>query len=151
MQHLPRKARLQKGISLPEVLLSCLIGTITIGAILTSSVNGRLASASAQHLTQAVNVARSRMEYLKSLPYAELSTLPSTATESNLPLDGNGESGFLPCNRTTILTQEGTGINVDVVVSWNERTAGSASKLWTHQLKTWVGRPRLSFMSPSGA
>lgn len=151
MRHLLRNTRSQKGMSLPEVLMSCLISTITIGAILSCFINGRLASAGAQHFTQAVNVARSRMEYLKSLPYAELSTLPSTATESNLALDDNGEGGFLPCNRTTILTQEGTGINVDVVVSWNERSAGAGSTPWAHQLKTWVARPRLSFMTPPGA
>jgi Tfp pilus assembly protein PilV len=135
-----RRLRSRKGLCLPEILVSCLIGLIGIGAILGSFLSGRLASTGAKHWTQAMNVARSRMEYLKSMRYADLSAMPSVTTEPSVPLDERDAGNSIECVRTTALTPDDTGggITITVLVCWSEKTAGAGLTPWTYTLKTWV-------------
>lgn len=139
MTHHFRRFRSRKGLCLPEILVSCLIGLIGIGAILGSFLSGRLASTGAKHWSQAMNVARSRMEYLESLRYADLSAMPSLTTETNVPLDERDAGISIKCVRTTCLVPESDGITITVLVCWNEKTAGAGLIPWTYTLKTWVG------------
>jgi hypothetical protein len=88
-----------------------------------------------------MNVARAHMEYLKSLRYAELSSMAAVTTERDLVLDQSPDGNFLPCDRTTNLTMEQNGITIDVVISWRQRSAGASSRLCRYDLKTWVGYP----------
>jgi len=133
-----RRFRSRKGLCLAEVLVSCLIGLIGISAILASFLSGRLASTGAKHWTQAMNVARSRIEYLESLRYADLSAMPGLTTELNVPLDERDAGISIECARTTALTQESDGITISILVCWNEKTAGAGLIPWTYTLKTWV-------------
>ncbi len=140
------KSRPQKGLCLAEVLVSCLIAIAGIVAVLSSFLSGQLASSGAKHWTQADNLARARIEYLKSITYSELSALPGVAVESNIPLDDRGGGTGIQCTRMTSLTQEDDGISITVLVSWNEKTAGGFTP-WSFQLRTWVafpGRPGMA-------
>jgi Tfp pilus assembly protein PilV len=136
-----KKRRSQKGLCLPEILVSCLIVLVGIAAILSSFLSGRLASTGAKHWTQATNLARARLEYLKSIRFADLSSMPSVTTEANLALDDRGEGDGTLCTRTTTLTQESNGITIAVTIAWNEKTAGEGFTAWTYDLKTWVAFP----------
>ncbi len=137
-----RRMHLQKGLSLPEVLVSSLIALIGIGALLSTFLTGRFVNTAAQHYNQAMSLARARAEYLKSLLYRDLSALPSPTTEAGLPLDPRDNGNFIPCDRLTTLQPEDNGMTIEVVVSWNERAAGSGSRSCSFALKTWVVSPR---------
>jgi len=126
---------------LPEILVSCLIALIGIAAILSSFLTGRLGSTGAKHWTQAMNLTRSRIEYLKSIRYADLSIMPSVTTETDLALDDRGDGNAVRCTRLTALTQEDDGITIAVLVQWNEKTAGEGFTAWTYNLRTWVAFP----------
>ena len=133
-----RKKPRQTGLSLAEVLVASLIAVIGIGALISAFLTGRFAAEGAKHWTEAMNVARARIEHLKSLPYRDLSSVPAVTTEGGLVLDQARNGNFVPCDRVTTLTQEDDGITIAVEVSWRERTAGagSASREW--DLRTWV-------------
>jgi len=141
MKGLRKKFRRQKGFSLPEILVSCMIGLIGICAILGSFLSGRLSSTGARHYTQAMNLTRARIEYLKSLRYADLSSRAGVAIESNLPLDERDRGTSIPCTRFTTVRPEEGGITIAVMVSWNEKAIGAGSTPWTYQVRTWVAFP----------
>ena len=126
---------------MPELLAASLIAMLGVGALLSTFLTGRFATAHALHRTQAMNLARARMEYLKSLYFTDLSSMDDVMTEGDLILDQSPEGNFLPCDRTTILTREPNGITIDVVISWRQRSAGASSKSYRYDLKTWVGYP----------
>jgi Tfp pilus assembly protein PilV len=134
------------GLSLPEVLVTCFITVTGLSALLSSFLGGRLASTGAKHWTQAMNLARARIENLKSLPYADLSSMPSATSETGMPLDERDGGGSVRCSRITTLTQQDDGIDITVMVTWDEKEAGAGFVPWIYQLKTWVGFPG----SPSG-
>ncbi len=140
MKSLRKRLRGKKGFSLPEILVSCVIGLIGISAILSSFLGGRLSSAAAQHHTQAMNVARARMEYMKSLTYSDLTALPAVTAEPELSLDQRGDGIALPCMRYTIVNAEQGGITIGVMVTWNEKVMGGSTPL-NFQLRTWVCHP----------
>lgn len=141
-QNWRERRHLEGGMLLPEVLLSSAIGLIAIAAILTAFVSWRFAAQNVQHWTQAANVARTRLECLKSLQYTSLSTMPAVTPEYGLVLDQAPNGNFIACDRTTVLEEEGEGITVVVAVSWQERTASSTSRRQSYDFKTWVGSPR---------
>jgi Tfp pilus assembly protein PilV len=141
MIYLRNKRRCQKGLCLPEILVSCLIALMGIVAILSAFLGGRLASTGAKHWTQATNLARARIEDLKSLRYVDVAAMPSVTVESDLALDDRGDGRKVHCSRTTTLTQEADGITISVLVAWNEKTAGQGFTAWTYDLKTWIGFP----------
>jgi Tfp pilus assembly protein PilV len=138
-----RAARLQeaKGLSLPEVLVACLITAAGILSILTTLLSSRIASTGAKHWTQAMNLASARIEQFKSFRYADLQAMPSQTTESAIPLDDRGGGGAVQCTRLTYLTQESAGIAITVLVTWTEKAAGSGSVPWVYDLRTWVAFP----------
>lgn len=131
----------QKGLTLAEVLVSSLISVIVVGGILSCFLTGRFASAGAKHRTQAMNLARARIEFLKSRPYAELTSMAEVTTETGLLLDGEHEGNSLPCTRNTTLTPDQNGITISVVIAWIERTAGAGVTPSTYELTTWVSSP----------
>jgi Tfp pilus assembly protein PilV len=141
MRNLRAKHRRKRAICLPEVLVSCLIALIGISALLGSFLNGRLLSTGAMHRTQAMNLARARVEYLKSISYTALSAMPAIYVEPNLALDERDDGGCVKATRFTTLTPEQDGISIAVLLAWNEKAAGAGSKQWTYQLRTWVGFP----------
>jgi len=131
----------QKGLTLVEILVCSLISLIVLGGILSCFLTGRFATAGARHRTQAMNVARARIEFLKSRPYAELASMDEVTTETDVLLDQGYQGNPLPCTRRTTLTPDENGITIAVVVSWNERTAGTGSAAGTYELTTWVSSP----------
>ena len=145
-----RRLQSRKGLCLPEILVSCLIAALGILCVLSSFLGGRLASTGARHWTQAMNVARARIEQLKSLRYADLSTMPPVAAEAGILLDERDGGSGIQCSRLTSLTQEDNGITITVLVTWNEKTAGSGFTPWTYQLRTWVSSPAPPFMAGWG-
>ena len=140
MRSLRKRLRGERGLSLPEILVSCLVGLIGISAILSSFLSGRLSSNAAKHHTQAMNLARARMEYLKSLPYADLSSMPAVTMEANLSLDERDGGNSVPCTRHTILNAEQDGVTIGVMISWKEKAIGGF-RPWYYQLRTWVSSP----------
>jgi len=136
-----RGSHAQKGLCLPEVMVCCAIALIGIAVTLSSFLSGRFASTGAKHWTQAMNLARARVEYLKSLRYAELAALPPLTTEPNLLLDGRTGVNSIYCTRVTTLTPEQDGITISVLVYWSERTVGSGPVPLTYRLRTWVAFP----------
>jgi len=136
-----RRFSSRKGLSLAEVLVSCLIVLIGISAILSSFLSGRLLSTGAKHWTQAMNVAQARIEYLKSLRYADLSSMPTISTETDVALDERDGGISVRCTRVTVLSPEESGITIGVAVVWNEKAVGAGSIPWSYQLRTWVSHP----------
>ena len=121
--------------------MACLIAATAIGGVLSTLLSGRLGSTGAKHWTQAVNLASARIEYFKSLRYADISAMPSTIGEIGLALDERDGGSFIQCTRTTSLQPEDNGITIAVVVSWQEKAAGAGAVPWSFDLKTWVGSP----------
>jgi len=144
-----KKFRGHKGLSLPEVMVAAVIGLIALGAILSCFLSGRFASTGAKHWTQAMNIARARIEDLKSIRYADLSTMPGVTLEPNLVLDGLDSGNSIRCTRFTTLTPSDDGITIAVLVSWYERTAGASSTPLSYQLRTWVSSPGSPIVSGS--
>lgn len=140
MKSLRKRLRGKKGLSLPEILVSCLVGLIGISAILSSFLSGRLSSNAAKHHTQAMNLARARMEYLKSLRYSDLSSMPAVSMEAGLPLDERDGGNAVACTRHTILNSQPDGVTIGVMISWKEKAIGGF-KPWYYQLRTWVSSP----------
>jgi Tfp pilus assembly protein PilV len=141
-----RKQKGRKGLCLPEILVSCLIALVAIGAILSTFLSGRMASHSAKNYTQARNLARQRMEQLQSLYYSELTNMTGSTLESDLVLDDRGGGLGTQCTRVTTITQAGSGISLAVTIIWNQKTAGSGFTPWSYDLRTWVAYPGI----PSG-
>ena len=139
-----RRRCLEKGLSLPEVLVASLIALIGLGALLSTFMTGRFINTAAQHYNQAMSLARARAERLKSLLYRDLSALPSPTTEAGLPLDPRDSGNFIPCSRITDLQEDadGSGMAIEVKVVWEERSAGSGQRTCTYNLKTWVCSPK---------
>jgi Tfp pilus assembly protein PilV len=141
MLRLPRKLRGPKGFCMAEVLISCLIAVTGIAAVLSSFLSGRLVSTSAKHWTQAANLARARIEQMKSLSYADLSSSPSASIEPDVVLDDRGNGIGVRCTRITTLTQQDDGITIAATITWKEKAAGSGFVTWNYQLRTWVNSP----------
>ena len=141
MLHLPRKLRGAKGFCMAELLVSCLIAVAGIAAVLSSFLSGRLVSTGAKHWTQAANMARARIEQMRSLSYTALSSAPSASIEPNLVLDDRGNGVGALCTRITTLTQQDDGITIAATITWREKTAGAGFVTWNYQLRTWVNSP----------
>ena len=136
-----QKNRNRKGLCLPEILVSCLIGLIALGAILTTFLSGRFASNGAKNYTQARNLARQRMEQLQSLTYSELTNMTGSTLESGLVLDDRGLGVGTQCTRVTTITQAGNGISLVITILWNQKSPGSTITPWSYDLRTWVAYP----------
>lgn len=141
MPRFPNTFRQEKGLCLAEILVSCLIAVAGLTCILNSFLTGRLASTGAKHWTQAMNLTSARIEYLKSLRYADLSSMPTVVTEPSVPLDERDGGTSVTCTRMTSLTKENDGIAINVLVLWNEKAAEAGFVPWTFNLRTWVASP----------
>lgn len=130
-----------KGLCLPEILVSCLIGLIALGAILSTFLSGRMASHVAKNYTQARNLARQRMEQLQSLYYKELTNMLGASVEPGLVLDDRGSGVGTQCSRVTTVSQAGDALDLTVTVFWNQKTVGSAVSPWSYDLRTRVFYP----------
>lgn len=112
-----------------------------VSGALGTLLNGRLSSTGAKHWTQAMNLAKARIEYLKSIRYADLSAMPGATVEASLHLDERDAAAFVSCTRTTTLQPEDNGITITVAISWEEKAAGAGLLPWSYDLTTWVGFP----------
>ena len=139
--HSRERLRFQKGLCLAEVLVSSFIVLTGVSAILSSFLSGRFCSSGARHWTQGMNLARARIEYYKSLSYADLSSMPGVTVEPSVPLDQGDGANSIESVVSTGISQQDDGISITVFVCWDERTAGAGRTPWVYKLKTWVSSP----------
>lgn len=135
------KTKKTKGLCLPEIMVSCLIGLVALGAILSTFLSGRMASHTAKNYTQARNLARARMEQLQSLFYSELTNMMGASVEPGLVLDDRGDGVGTQCSRVTTIAQAGNALDLTVTILWNQKTAGSAATPTSYDLRTRVFYP----------
>lgn len=116
------------GFTIAEVLVAVFISLLIILPTLSAFLMGRIGTEVSKHRTQAMNLIRSRLEYLQSQGYAFINSIPSGIVTENLFLDTDESGNSLPCTRRTVVTDtDGDDLlEVEVTVTWNERRLGSS-------------------------
>ena len=143
-------AKRKKGFTLIELLIATVISTITLSALLSAFVVGRMSATRAKHHMQAINLVRTRIEWAKDQGYATLSRgtagitadYPYRISDNEVIIDvGNDidddgifdeeDGDELKGRRITQVQPVGAPeqyVEVTVTVSWNARTmTGSVS------------------------
>jgi len=152
-----------RGFTLVESLVSIMILGLTVVAMLGVFVIGKVDVAKAKAYKAAINLARERMEELRSIGYAELSNNSGTYAISETDiiidygtdLDGDGDfddgkddddedEDELTGTRLTgigTITHGGYGIylQLDVTVSWQERRAGGTTATASETVTSYLG------------
>lgn len=127
-----KKSFNQAGITFIEILIAVLILGILFAAVLGAFVMGKVSVTKAKHYTQAISLARQKMEEIKGMSYSQISSLqadsPITEDEDdNFVLDPG--SGSLDEERETQIEDDDSGKKITVTVSWREHSLGSDNEV----------------------
>lgn len=120
----------QKGVTFIEAVISILFLSIAIGAIIGAFVICRASAATVRHRALAVNLARARIENIKSLAYPQI---PAQTGVESIAID-QGLSG----DRTTTVSDVYSNAKmykITVTVSWTE-----ISRSLTEQVATLISQ-----------
>lgn len=134
----------QCGFTLTEVLIASVLLVITIAPVLMSLITGRTTLEIARHQGQAMQVARSHMDFLISKGYDFVNSLPSEyAGGSGLPLDTKGDEGGITYAYKTLVTDvDADGLlEVTIEVGWTERGRGSLYGRWVYEQLYFIYPP----------
>ena len=116
------------GFTLVEVLIASALIALTIAPVLTSLLMGRSALQVAKHRSQAMQAARSHMDFLISKGYKFVNQLPYEYWGGyGLPLDPNGEEAGLTYNYNTVVTDDDADglLEVTMQLQWLEYGLGT--------------------------
>lgn len=106
----------QKGFSLLEILIGLIIlavGLLAIAALQTTSVRGNYFS---NNLMQATYIAQDRLEFLRTIPFENL----SSGNFSEEPVTVRGMSFNRSYSVTKVNDPNGDYFKIDYTVTWND-------------------------------
>lgn len=114
-----------KGITLVETIVSILLLTISIGAMLGAFLIGKISVARAKHRISAINLARDKIEAIKGLSYAQIPSQAgseSVTIDQGTPLSGDELAGQ---RATTVSDAHGDSrqYKIATTVTWAEKGA----------------------------
>lgn len=107
--------RNQRGITFTEVMVSLLLLSISVGAVIGAFVICRASAIRAKHKIAAMNLARSKVETMKSMVYSQL---PAQAGAESVTID-QGLSGQCTTEISDIYSNAKI-YKITVTVAWTE-------------------------------
>lgn len=125
-----------KGLTLIESVISLMILSIAVGAVLGTFVVGRVGAAKTKHRIVAMNLCCARMEWAKEQSSATLTGLVgSGSTESDVA----GSELMAETRQTQVVLDGNLNFIVTVTMQWTERAWGGSNAA-TEELVTVINR-----------
>lgn len=110
----------KKGFTLVEAVVSILILGITVISMLSALVMGREVIEKMKHRTKAMNLLRSRMEWVKEQSFSTVESWEDTPIVENNVDDAIGTDELLNDTRTTSVTDEGNDVFIVTInLTWD--------------------------------
>lgn len=117
-----------RGVTFIEVVISLLLLSITIGAMLGAFLIGRVSAARAKHRIVAINLCRDKIESVKALPYDQIGD--QAGSEPNLGIDTN----LTGARTTTVVGWGAEPAKIEIItttVAWTEGNIQLEEKIAT--------------------
>jgi hypothetical protein len=113
-----------------------MVGLLGLMSLQMVAIRGNMSS---RAFTEATSLAQERQEYLMTVPYSSLASVPAEATSPLLNAQGQRVSAGIYSRATTVAACAGIAncLNVTVVVSWNDFELGSSK---THSVTLFQRR-----------